>query len=148
MPSSTSRLTFQSAVTSEICESLSALDSASVEMVCETPKSTHQSRNPGFRTGHPLARQKSSAKGRRNVNRPQTLMYSSRAWPRRFMAVLRRTLKSAEASARITHTAASRHERDLDRRAVAVGGERVRDGVERKAVSDERGALHRAPGEE
>ncbi len=73
------RLTFQRAVTREIWESLSALERASVEMVWQRPKSKQTGTNPGLRVGKPFARAMASANGRRNVNRPHTLMYSSRA---------------------------------------------------------------------
>ncbi len=91
IPSRITRLTFQSAVTSEISASLSAFDSASVESVWQTPKARHQAKNPGWSAGQPVRAHVTSAKGSRTVKRPQTLMYSSSAWPSRFMAVLRST---------------------------------------------------------
>src|SRR4030095_1555436 len=128
MPSRTSRLTFQRAVTSEICESLSALESARVDSVWQLPKTTHQPKKPGFSVGKPLSAQPSSANGSRNVKRPQTLMYSSSAWPRRFMAVWRSTWNSAAASARAIHmgasdcTAGSVRGEELQQHAVEGGG--------------------------
>src|SRR5438046_5720744 len=107
------RLTFQSAVTSEISASLSALERASVESVWQTPKAAHQATNPGLRTGQLVRSAAAKANGRRKVKRPQTLMYSSSACPRRFMAALRSTWNSAAASARATHMRAK----------VARGGE-------------------------
>src|SRR6266498_2346207 len=71
-------------------ESLSALDRAMVEMIWQTTKS--------------------AAKGRRNVNRPHTAMYSSSSCPRRFITVFRSTWQSAAVSARATHMRASLHE--------------------------------------
>src|SRR5207245_1523382 len=107
MPSRMIRLTFHNAVTSEISEAFSALESASVEMVCDTPKTAHHVKNPGRIAGQPRTRQVPSANGRRNVNRPHTLMYSSSACPSRFIAVLRRTWKSAAASASRSHMVVS-----------------------------------------
>ena len=101
--SSTTRLTFHSAVTSEISESLSAFDRASVDSVWQTPNTAHQATKPGLSTGKPPSRQPPSANGSRKVKRPQTLMYSSSACPRRFMAVLRSTWNSAAAIARTSH---------------------------------------------
>src|SRR2546427_4474171 len=86
--------------------SLSALESASVESVWQTPNARHQVKNPGWSAGQLVRNAVASANGRRKVKRPQTLMYSSRAWPRRFMAVLRSTWNSAAASARASHMAA------------------------------------------
>src|SRR3989442_2168591 len=86
--------------------SLSALESASVESVWQTPNARHQVKNPGCRAGQLVRNAVARANGRRKVKRPQTLMYSSRAWPRRFMAVLRSTWNSAAASARASHMAA------------------------------------------
>src|SRR2546426_4449893 len=106
IPSRIRRLTFQSAVTSEMSASLSALESASVESVWQTPNARHQVKNPGCRAGQLVRNAVARANGRRKVNRPQPLMYSSRAWPRRFMAVLRSTWNSAAASARAGHMAA------------------------------------------
>src|SRR3989441_9093912 len=106
IPSRIRRLTFQSAVTSEMSASLSALESASVESVGQTPNARHQVKNPGCRAGQLVRNAVARANGRRKVKRPQTLMYSSRAWPRRFMAVLRSTWNSAAASARASHMAA------------------------------------------
>src|SRR3989454_5333139 len=106
MPSRIRRLTFQSAVTSEISASLSALESASVESVWQTPNARHQAKNPGWSAGQLVRTAVASAHGRRKAKRPQTLMYSSSAWPRRFMAVLRSTWNSAAASARASHMAA------------------------------------------
>src|SRR3989454_124996 len=106
IPSRIRRLTFQSAVTSEISASLSALESASVESVWQTPNARHQAKNPGWSAGQLVRNAVARANGRRKVKRPQTLMYSSRAWPRRFMAVLRSTWNSAAASARASHMAA------------------------------------------
>src|SRR2546422_4474625 len=65
MPSSTSRLTFHSAVTSEMSEAFRALESASVDSVWLTPKSRHQPQNPGWIAGKPRTTQVSSANGRR-----------------------------------------------------------------------------------
>ena len=87
----------------EIAPSLRALDRARVEMVWHAPKARHQAKNPGWSAGQPPTRHAASAKGSRKLKRPQTLMYSSRAWPRRFMAVLRRTWNSAAARARAIH---------------------------------------------
>src|SRR3989454_2351306 len=106
MPSRIRRLTFQSAVTSEISASLSALESASVESVWQMPNARHQAKNSGWSAGQLVRNAVARANGRRKVKRPQTLMYSSRAWPRRFMAVLRSTWNSAAASARASHMAA------------------------------------------
>src|SRR3989449_11122041 len=116
-------LTFQSAVTSEISDSLSAFERASVESVWQTPNTRHQPKKPGLSSGQPLTTQAMNANGRRNVKRPQTLMYSSSEWPRRFIAVLRRTWNRAAASDRRTHMVrdpiqrprpGSELERDLD----------------------------------
>src|SRR3989454_11005405 len=106
IPSRIRRLTFQSAVTSEISASLSALESASVESVWQTPNARQQAKNPGWSAGQLVRSVAARANGRRKVKRPQTLMYSSRAWPKRFMAVLRSTWNSAAASARASHMAA------------------------------------------
>src|SRR3989441_12349271 len=86
--------------------SLSALESASVESVWQTPNARHQVKNPGWSAGQLVRNAVARANGRRKVKRPQTLMYSSSAWPRRFMAVLRSTWNSAAASARASHMAA------------------------------------------
>src|SRR3989441_13299378 len=106
IPSRIRRLTFQSAVTSEMSASLSALESASVESVWQTPNARHQVKNPGCRAGQLVRNAVARANGRRKVKRPQTLMYSSRAWPRRFMAGVRSTWNSAAANARASHMAA------------------------------------------
>src|SRR3989441_3897674 len=106
IPSRIRRLTFQSAVTSEMSASLSALESASVESVWQTPNARHQAKNPGWSAGQLVRSVAARANGRRKGKRPQTLMYSSRAWPNRFMAVLRRTWNSAAARARASHMAA------------------------------------------
>src|SRR2546425_1456437 len=86
--------------------SLSALESASVESVGQTPNARHQVKNPGWSAGQLVRNAVARANGRRKVKRPQTLMYSSSAWPRRFMAVLRSTWNSAAASARGSQMAA------------------------------------------
>src|SRR2546422_1192901 len=86
--------------------SLSALESASVESVWQTPNARHQVKNPGWSAGQLVRNAVARANGRRKVKRPQTLMYSSRAWPRRFMAVLRSTWNSAAPRARASHMAA------------------------------------------
>src|SRR2546427_4081424 len=86
--------------------SLSALESASVESVWQTRNARHQVKNPGWSAGQLVRNAVARANGRRKVKRPQTLMYSSRAWPNRFMAVLRSTWNSAAASARASHMAA------------------------------------------
>src|SRR5215472_13466078 len=106
----TSRLTFQSAVTMEMGESLSALDSAITEMIWQTAKRRHAQTKPGLMTGTPCQRTKSTAKGRRNVKRPHTAMYSSSSWPRRFITALRITWHSAAVSARACHMRPSLHE--------------------------------------
>src|SRR3989442_7338851 len=80
--------------------SLSALESASVESVWQTPNARHQVKNPGWSAGQLVRNAVARANGRRKVKRPQTLMYSSSAWPRRFMAVLRSTWDSAAARAK------------------------------------------------
>src|SRR2546426_1425796 len=86
--------------------SLSALESASVESVWQMPNARHQAKNPGWSAGQLVRSVVARANGRRKVKRPQTLMYSSRAWPRRFMAVLRSTWNSAAATARASPIAA------------------------------------------
>jgi len=78
-------------VTSEIADSLSAFERARVESVWQTPNARHQAKKPGLSSGQPLSTQATKANGRRKVKRPQTLMYSSSACPRRFMTVLRST---------------------------------------------------------
>src|SRR5207244_10665167 len=93
----------QRAVTSEICESFRAFERARGECVGQRPKSRHQTKKPGLSSGQPLATQAMKANGRRNVKRPQTLMYSSSEWPRRFIVVLRRTWNRAAASDRRSH---------------------------------------------
>src|SRR5262245_6593985 len=75
-PTRTSRLTFHSAVTIEICESFSALDSAIVEIVWHTAKQAHAHTNPGRIGGTPCHSTNRAANGSRKVKRPQTLMYS------------------------------------------------------------------------
>src|SRR5215510_4930560 len=106
----TSKLTFQRAVTMEMGESLSALDSAITEMIWQTAKRKHTQTKPGLTTGTPCQRTKRAAKGRRNVKRPHTAMYSSSSWPRRFITVLRSTWHSAAVSARTCHMRPSLHE--------------------------------------
>src|SRR2546427_10818537 len=86
--------------------SLSALESASVESVWQTRNARHQVKNPGWSAGQLVRNAVARANGRRKVKRPQTLMYSSRAWPRRFVAVLGSTWNSAAARARASHMAA------------------------------------------
>src|SRR2546425_509999 len=153
MPRRIRRLTFQSAVTSEICESFRAFESARVESVWQTPKSRHQTKKPGLSSGQPLATQAMKANGRRNVKRPQTLMYSSSEWPRRFIVVLRRTWNRAAASDRRTHMVrdpiprprpGSEFERDLDGVGVRVRRERLADAVEAEPVGDQRPGPDRA----
>ena len=104
-----SRLTFQSAVTMEMGESLSALDSAMVEMIWHTAKSRQAQTKPGLIAGAPCQRTKSAANGSRKVKRPHTAMYSSSSWPRRFITVFRSTWQSAAVSARASHMRASLH---------------------------------------
>src|SRR5213593_2649710 len=65
MPSRMIRLTFHNAVTSEISDVFSALESASVEMVCETPKTAHHVKNPGRIAGQPPSRRVPRTSGRR-----------------------------------------------------------------------------------
>src|SRR2546422_486262 len=133
MPRRIRRLTFQSAVTSEICESLRAFESARVERVWQTPKSRHQTKKPGLSSGQPLATQAMKANGRRNVKRPQTLMYSSSEWPRRFIVVLRRTWNRAAASDRRSHMV-----RDpIPRAGPGTQLERVRDRLGRAGGLDD-----------
>src|SRR2546430_7089555 len=120
------RLAFQSAVTSEISASLSALERASVESVWQTPKAAHQATNPGLRTGQLVRSAAARANGRRKVKRPQTLMYSSSACPRRFMAVFRGTWNSAAAHARASHM----------RAIVEPGAEEQGRGGDRRGVFD------------
>ena len=93
-------------MTSEICDSLSAFESASVDSVWHTPNAAHQPKKPGLSSGQPLSTQATKANGRRKVKRPQTLMYSSSAWPRRFMVVLRSTWNSAATRDRASHMGA------------------------------------------
>src|SRR5215468_2156936 len=107
---SMSRLTFHRAVTIEIGASVSALDSAIVEMIWHTAKSRHAHTKPGLIAGAPCQSTKRAAKGRRNVKRPHTAMYSSSSWPRRFITVLRSTWHSAAVSARTCHMRPSLHE--------------------------------------
>src|SRR6266849_2467793 len=104
------RLTFQSAVTMEMGASLSAFDSAMVEMIWHTAKSRHAQTKPGLITGAPCQSTKSAAKGRRKVKRPQTAMYSSSSCPSRFITVLRSTWQRAAVSARASHMRPSLHE--------------------------------------
>src|SRR5262249_22572811 len=106
----TSKLTFQRAVTMEMGESLSALDSAITEMIWQTANMRHHQTRPGWRRGTPCQRTKRTAKGRRNVKRPHTAMYSSSSWPRRFITALRITWHSAAVSARACHMRPSLHE--------------------------------------
>src|SRR3989441_8982028 len=170
------RLTFQSAVTSEISDSLSAFERASVESVWQTPNTRHQPKKPGLSSGQPLTTQAMNANGRRNVKRPQTLMYSSSAWPRRFIVVLRSTWNSAAARARTSHMATilSRAQsnralrpgrarratpvtmigegldgqRDLDGIGASVRDERLADAVEVEAVRDQGLRPDRAAGDQ
>src|SRR5262249_15883999 len=94
----------------EMGESLRALESAITEMIWHTPKRIHTHTKPGLISGTPCQRTKSAAKGRRNVKRPHTAMYSSSSWPRRFITVLRITWHSAAVSARASHMRPSLHE--------------------------------------
>src|SRR5215831_3263573 len=127
----TSRLTFQSAVTMEMGESLSALDSAITEMIWQTAKRKHTQTKPGLTTGTPCQRTKSAAKGRRNVKRPHTAMYSSSSWPRRFITVFRSTWHSAAVSARTCHMRPSLHEHS-----------RIAGGIRGEAGEERHGARH------
>ena len=111
-----SRLTFQSAVTMEMGESLSALDSAMVEMIWHTAKRRQAQTKPGLIVGAPCQRTKSAANGSRKVKRPHTAMYSSSSWPRRFITVFRSTWQSAAVRARASHMRASLHEPRLTER--------------------------------
>src|SRR5678816_3732787 len=107
-----SRLAFQSAVTMEMGESLSALDSAMVEMIWHAAKRRHAQTKPGLIAGAPCQRTKSAANGSRKVKRPHTAMYSSSSWARRFITVFRSTWQRAAVSARASHMPASLHEPD------------------------------------
>ncbi|PYN13486.1 MAG: hypothetical protein DME05_18510 [Candidatus Rokuibacteriota bacterium] len=90
-------------MTSEISESLSAFESARVDAVWHAPKARHHGTKLGAKVGQPLHRQATKANGRRKVKRPQTLMYSSSAWPKRFIAVLRSAWNNAAARDRTIH---------------------------------------------
>src|ERR1700693_3975301 len=94
----------------EMGESLSAFDSAIVEMIWQTAKRRQAQTKPGLITGAPCQRTKSAAKGKRKVKRPHTAMYSSSSWPRRFITVFRSTWQSAAVSARASHMRPSLHE--------------------------------------
>src|SRR5260370_15364064 len=120
------RLTFQSAVTMEMGASLSAFDSAMVEMIWHTAKSRHAQTKPGLITGAPCQSTKSAAKGRRKVKRPQTAMYSSSSCPNRFITVLRSTWQRAAVSARASHMRPSLHEHPG-----ILGGHDAKTGEER-----------------
>src|SRR6185295_8541237 len=93
----------------EMGESLSALDSAMVEMIWHTAKSRQAQTKPGLIAGAPCQSTKSAANGSRKVKRPHTAMYSSSSWPRRFITVFRSTWQSAAVSARASHMRASLH---------------------------------------
>src|SRR5215467_10858826 len=108
-------------------ESFSALESAITEMIWLTAKSRHTHTKPGWMTGTPCHRTKRPAKGRRNVKRPHTAMYSSSSWPRRFITVLRITWHSAAISARASHMRPSLHEHSR-----IAGGIRAETGKERR----------------
>src|SRR5215471_10353502 len=108
-------------------ESFSALESAITEMIWLTAKSRHTHTKPGWTTGTPCHRTKRPAKGRRNVKRPHTAMYSSSSWPRRFITVLRITWHSAAISARASHMRPSLHEHSR-----IAGGIRAETGKERR----------------
>src|SRR5262249_11175115 len=90
----------------EISVSLSALESAMVEMVWHTAKQAHASQKPGLIAGTPFHSTKAAANGSRKVKRPHTLMYSSSECPSRFITVLRSTWQSAAASPGTSHTGA------------------------------------------
>src|ERR1700731_2483865 len=104
------RLTFHSAVTMEMGESLSAFDSDIVEMIWHTAKRRQAHTKPGLINGTPCQRTKSAAKGRRKVKSPHTAMYSSSSWPRRFITVFRSTWQNAAVSARASHMRPILHE--------------------------------------
>ena len=70
---------------------MSAFDSAMVEMVWHAAKARQAGTKPGLIGGTPRQATMAAANGSRKVNRPQTLMYSSRLSPRRFITVLRST---------------------------------------------------------
>src|SRR5688500_6239510 len=88
--------------------------------------------------GIPPSTMPTSANGSRNVNRPQTLMYSSRECPSPFITALRRPWTCAAATASALHTGGSgssaEHGRDL--LDAVVRAERLRD-HERHAVPRE-----------
>src|SRR5215469_11616250 len=113
----------------EMGESLSALDSAITEMIWQTAKRKHTQTKPGLTTGTPCQRTKRAAKGRRNVKRPHTAMYSSSSWPSRFITVLRMTWHSAAVSARASHMRPSLHEHSG-----MAGGIRGETGEERRCA--------------
>src|SRR5215471_13561875 len=108
-------------------ESFSALESAITEMIWLTAKSRHTHTKPGWMMGMPCQKTKRPAKGRRNVKRPHTAMYSSSSWPRRFITVLRITWHSAAVSARASHMRPSLHEHSR-----IAGGIRGETGKERR----------------
>src|SRR5262249_53011966 len=141
----------------EISASLSALESAIVEMVWHTAKQAHASQKPGLIGGTPFHSTKAAANGSRKVKRPHTLMYSSSESPSRFITVLRSTWQSAATSARTSHTgarlagASEKREQGVDHRARLLARQEVagvRDdvalGARREAGGMALGASRRA----